>query len=211
MWMKCSEALMRWSLNASRWFRLKFARVHLLAGSLDVSATVCIWIPSSDLSQCLCLVAAGQCACAGLWPCLLLPYKVRVPLDTEGSEVRPSIIQGSLPHSNPVAEVHGVANAIPSCPRATQLPPHHHIHSLRDMLQLANLTSCLLSLSIPPPSASIPLSAELNALFIPFSLSLSLSLCLSLLSPVGVFSCVCCVLLKRHRSSERCRADFSEP
>lgn len=113
VWMKCSEALMRWSLNASRRFWLKFACVHLLAGSLDVSATVCIWIPSSDLSQCLCLVAAGQCTCAGLWPCLLLPYKARVPLDIEGSEVRPSIIQGSLPHSNPVAEVHGVARRHP--------------------------------------------------------------------------------------------------
>lgn len=138
-------------------------------------------------------MAAGQCTCAGLWPCLLLPYKARVPLDTEGSEVRPSIIQGSLPHSNPVAEVHGVADAIHSCPRATQLPPHHHIHSLQRHVQLANLTSCLLSLSIPPPSSSIPLSAELNALFIPF---LSLSLSLPPVSCGCVFLCVLCFVEK---------------
>lgn len=163
--------------------RALWTSVQLFAfESLPVTlVSVCVlWLPVS--------VHVQDCG-----PASSCPKKARVPLDTEGSEVRPSIIQGSLPHSNPVAEVHGVADAIHSCPRATQLPPHHHIHSLQRHVQLANLTSCLLSLSIPPPSSSIPLSAELNALFIPF---LSLSLSLPPVSCGCVFLCVLCFVEK---------------
>lgn len=55
------------------------------------------------------------------------------------------------------------------CPRYPQLSTREPaasslLHSLWEMLQLANLTSCLLCPSLP----FLPLSAELNALFIPF-------------------------------------------
>lgn len=68
--------------------------------SLDIGAAVfALQSLPSDLSECLCLAVTGQHTCAGLWPCILLPYKAIVQLNAEGrveAEHRP---RGSLPDS----------------------------------------------------------------------------------------------------------------
>lgn len=186
----CSIVCLNFSFQ--QWFRFKF--VWMFAQRLW--ATICIWIPTGDLSQSWCLVAAGQCACAGLWPCLLLPYKVRVQRDTEERG-------GTEHHGGVIARLNPDATRCPRYPQLSTRQPaaSTSLHSLWDMLQLANLTSYLLCPSLPQ-YCFYPVSAELNALFIPPFFSLAVS--------SGCVSCVCCVCSKAP-ISERYQADFSEP
>lgn len=84
--------------------------------SLDIGAAVfALQSLPSDLSECLCLAVTGQHTCAGLWPCILLPYKAIVQLNAEGrveAEHRP---RGHC-QTQPEAEVPTAVNiSHPSC------------------------------------------------------------------------------------------------
>lgn len=122
-------------------------------------------------------VCVMRSACAGLWPCLLLPYKARERLDTEErgeAEHHP----GVTARLNPEAERPRGAHAIRSCPQ----PPHHYTQSMRYMLQLIWLA---VSSVHPSPFCLHPSFCWAKHLVYPF---------FSLLSPVGVFSvCVVCL------------------